>query len=272
MGQLAVSIAVSLLIVFLAYVAARLLGRVAARSVARRGGDRGETLAPIARTIVFIGVFLTGLVMAFDRVGLDISAVLAGAGIIGLAVGFGAQSLVKDCINGFFLILENVLSVGHIVEIDGKTGTVEKVGLRMTHVRLFNGQLWFIQNGNIDKVGSFNHDWVRAVVEVGLPYESDVQQAMATMLEIGKAWADENQELIVAAPEVHGLLGFNSSDVNVRLAVKIRATGLHAATERELRLRIKARFDADGIEIPFPRQVVYHRQEENQSELRVKAG
>jgi len=271
-GQIAVSIATALLIVLLAYVLGRLLGRLAARAVTRRGGQRGQTLASIVRTVVYIVVLLTGLVIALDHLGLEVATVLAGAGILGLAVGFGAQTLVKDCISGFFLILDNVLSVGDVVEIDGRTGVVEEVGLRMIHVRTFNGQLWYIQNGTIDRVGNYNRAWVRAIVEVGLAYEADVQKGMEAMLRVGEEWARDHEDLVVESPQVQGLMGLNASDVGARLVIKMKAVGEQWGAERELRRRIKERFDAEGVEIPFPRRVVYHRQENDGPALRVSGG
>ena len=268
LGVFLVKAGIAAIVLVLAYIVAKILARIAGKSIASRG-NRGETLAPIIRTIVFFTILLVGVAMALDRVGLDASAVLAGAGVLGLAVGFGAQSLVKDCINGFFLILEDVLVVGHVVEIGAQTGTIERVGLRMTQVRLFNGQLWFIQNGDITRVGSYNHNWVRAVVEVGLSYEGDAQQGMKVAKEVADEWAEKNSELVLEPPMVQGLMSFNSSDVGIRIGIKLKPNGTQWEAERQLRAQLKEKFQKQGVEIPFPRQVVYHRQEDEAAAIRV---
>ena len=108
---------------------------------------------------------------AFDHLGLDVKAMLAGVGVLGLAVGFGAQSLFKDVISGFFLIFDGVLKVGDVSRVGDVTGVVEDVGLRRTCVRSFDGQLFYVPNGQIATVGSYSRDWTRAVVEVGVAYE-----------------------------------------------------------------------------------------------------
>jgi moderate conductance mechanosensitive channel len=256
--EFAARVGVSIVILGLAFVIGGIAGRYAAR-VLRRKGPRAATLASVVQTGLRTTVLFLGVLMAVDHLGIDVKTLLAGAGIVGLAVGFGAQSLVKDMITGFFLIYEGALAEGDIAKVGEATGVVEHVGLRMTRVRTFNGQLFYIPNGNIDVVGNWTREWTRAVVEVGVAYEQDVSNALDVLARVGKQWADENEELVLEEPVAEGLLGFGGSDVTLRLVIKVRA-GQHWAIERELRKRVKAAFDEENVEIPFPRQVVYHRQ------------
>lgn len=252
----------ALIILSVAYLLAGWLSRGAERLTLRLRDGRVAGLAPLSRTVVKFGVLGAGAAMALDQLGVSIAALLAGAGIVGVAVGFGAQSLVRDCISGFFLILDGVIAEGDVVNVDGTDGTVEQVGLRVTHIRAFNGQLWYVPNGEIKRVGNWNRQWARVVVQVGLAYEQEVSRGLEVLARVGKQWAEEHAELVLEPPEAQGVLGLNGSDVTVRLVIKIdNATKQLWPAERELRQRVKEAFDAEGIEIPFARQVLYLRKE-----------
>jgi small conductance mechanosensitive channel len=245
-----------------AFIVGKLASRSAAKAIRRSSRKRAHTLASVVQGLVFATVMAGGAITALDQVGIDVTTLLAGAGVLGLAIGFGAQALVRDLLSGFFLLLDDILGEGDIVDVDGKSGTVEKIGLRVTRIRSFDGVLWHVRNGDIQVVGNYNRGWVRAVVGVGLAYEQDVADGMAVLREVGTAWAAENEAIVLEPPEVQGVLGFGASDVGVRLVVKLDNSSQSLwASERELRLRIKQAFDDRGIEIPFSRQVVYHRQE-----------
>lgn len=267
--DIAYSVVKGALVLIAALVVAGALSRWAEQALRRKKG-RSETLAGVARSAIRIAVIGCGVVMALDQIGVNIGALLAGAGIVGLAVGFGAQSLVKDVISGFFLIFDGAIAEGDIIDAgSGVSGVVEAVGLRMTRIRAFNGQLWFVQNGEIRSVGNMSRDWMRAIVEVGLAYEQDVAEGMRVLKQVADDWAKAHQDVVLEPPEVQGLLGLNASDVGVRLVIKVTPPSSWAA-ERELRLLIKAAFDKAGVEIPFPRQVLYHRQEDEESALVVQ--
>lgn len=264
-GELLVKGATALAIALVGFVLARVIAALAARAVRGAGEPRGTTLAPIVRTLTFLFLFGAALITALDHIGVDVAALVAGAGILGLALGFGAQTLVKDCLSGFFLILDDVLSEGDIVEVDGVSGTVELVGLRVTHIRAYSGQLWYVPNGEIQKVGNWNRAWVRAIVEVSLAYEQDVARGLAVLQRVGDDWANAHADIVLEPPEAQGVLGLNGSDIAVRLVIKIDNKGKDLwPAERELRALVKAAFDEEGVEIPFARQVVYHRMEEGQ--------
>jgi moderate conductance mechanosensitive channel len=254
---IAARVLVSALIVAVTFVVAGLASRLVRRAISRtQAASLGGVVGGAARA----GLLVAGLVMALDHVGLDVAALLAGAGVIGLAVGFGAQALVKDVISGFFLILDGVLRVDDLVQIGDKMGVVEAVGLRMTQIRAFDGELAYIRNGDIGTVGNRSRAWARAIVEVGLAYEQDIAKGLSVLQKIGDELAAERPDSVLEKPEAQGVLGLNASDVGVRLVIKVAADEKYPL-ERELRRRIKEAFDASDVEIPFPRQVVYFRPE-----------
>jgi len=258
---LAVQLLVALGILVAAWIVGRILAAAARRALEKR---RGGALTRIVSRVVTVTVVLVGLLMALDQVGVDIAAILAGAGILGLAIGFGAQSLVKDVISGFFLLMDDAIRPGDVVAAGGQSGFVEDVGLRVTRLRAFDGQLWYVKNGDITAVGNFNREWCRAVVEVGVAYEGDVGKALRILQEVGEAWAKEHPELVVDGEvEAQGLMNLADSSVGVRLVVKVQPLQ-HWAAERELRRLVKQAFDEGGVEIPFPRSVVYHRSEKDE--------
>jgi moderate conductance mechanosensitive channel len=174
--------------------------------------------------------------------------VIAGAGVLGLAVGFGAQTLVKDVISGFFLIFDGVLDVGDAVTVDKASGTVEALGLRLTRIRAHDGTLWYVPNGQIQVVGNTNRAWLRATEMVTLPSAQDVPRAMAVIDEVARAWAAEHAEVVVEAPKVQGVLELDAAATGVRLTVKVRPDAREAA-EHALGSRIRTAMAREGIAI-----------------------
>lgn len=228
--------------------------------------QRAKTLLPLLENI--IGYVLYGLaaVLAIQRIGVDITAILAGAGVVGLAIGFGAQTLVKDLISGFFLLFDGLIAVGDVITIDTHTGLVEKIGIRNTQIRKFSGELRTIPNGDLNSFGNFNRGFMRAVVPIGIAYEANIEDAMAVLRKIALDWAAKNSEVVMEEPMVQGVMSFNSSDVEVRIVAKV-VPGVQWQAERDLRRRLKEYFDDRNVEIPFPRQVVYVRNEQEWSNI-----
>jgi small conductance mechanosensitive channel len=223
-------------------------------------GDKGKTIAPLLKSVLKYCTIFVGAVLVLRALGVDPTPIIAGAGVVGLAVGFGAQTLVKDVIAGFFLLFEGLIAVGDVVSFGNSAGVVEEVGLRVTKYRTFSGELWVIPNGEIRAFGNSNRQWMRAVVAVGVAYEQDVGKAMHVLEEVGKAWASERRDIVLEPPQVQGILSFDESSVTLRLVVKVRPMQQWGA-EVELRRRIKEAFDREGVEIPFPRRVFYTRQQ-----------
>lgn len=216
--------------------------------------QRSTTLTHILRSTVRAIIAFAGVMMALSEIGINITPILASAGIAGLAVGFGAQSLVKDVITGFFILLEDQYGVGDIIEIDGKMGTVEKMNLRITQVRTLDGSLITIPNGTVSQVSNMSKEWARALVEVNVPLDTDIDRALAIMLEEGVKLREERPHLLIEAPEAPGVVNFAESAVTLRVMVKT-APLEQWAVGREWRRRIKAAFDREGIEIAVPHRV-----------------
>lgn len=232
-----------------------------------RPGDPGRspqrdaqirTLAPLFGSALRYLFYFTAAVMILDRLGVNVAAILASAGIAGIAIGFGAQHLIRDVIAGFFLIFEGLIQVGDVIRVGEVTGTVERTHLRTTQIRQFSGELVTIPNGEIQRFGNMNRGFMRAIVEIGLAYESNLESAIAVMHRVGEAWAADHPDLVLAPPEVQGIMEFGASEVQVRMVITVRPLAQWEA-ERQLRVALKAAFEAAGIEIAFPRQVVYLR-------------
>lgn len=261
-GLLLGRFAIGVVVIVGAWITARIARRGIAKLLARSGNEaRARTLTPIAQTLVGTAVLGVGLIVGLQQFGLDLTAVIAGAGVLGLAIGFGAQELVRDVISGFFMIFDGVVEAGDFLTGDQATGQVERIGIRMTQIRSFDGTLWYVPNGKLQTVGNYSRQWCRAVANVGLAYEQDVARGLEVLQRIGDTWAKEHPELCVEAPVAQGVLALGDSSVDVRLVGKVKAAE-HWPIEREWLARIKAEFDAEGIEIPFPRNVTYLRKDE----------
>jgi len=243
------------------YLATAMLQRWLRPDDPRRDPEREvqiRTLAPLLGSALRYLFYFTAAVMILDRLGVNVAAILASAGIAGIAIGFGAQHLIRDIIAGFFLIFEGLIQVGDVVRVGEVTGTVERIHLRTTQVRQFSGELVTIPNGEIQRFGNMNRGFMRAIVQVGLAYEANLERAMAVMHQVSAAWAADHQDLALAPPEVHGIVEFGASEVQVRMVVMVRPLTQWEA-ERRLRVLLKAAFEAAGVEIALPRQAVYLR-------------
>lgn len=228
---------------------------------ASRAESRAETLGHVLRSVLVVLIWtLAGLVI-LGEVGVNLAPLIAGAGIGGVALGFGAQSIVKDFLSGLFMLIEDHYGVGDVVDVGYAVGTVEKVSLRSTALRDVKGTVWHVPNGEISRIGNFSQLWSRALIDIEVSYDSDLRSAMAVLDRVaGEFWDDPewgNDELS-ERPEVWGVQALNSSGIALRIAVKTEPS-MQWGVERELRLRIKEAFDAAGLEIPFPHRTVHIR-------------
>ena len=219
--------------------------------------QRAATLGNLLQSIAEYVVWPIVAIMILSEVGLDIGALLATAGVAGLAIGFGAQTLVKDVIGGIFLLFDDIIHVGDLVNVGGTVGTVEEIGVRLVKVRAFDGELVMIPAGEIRTFGNKSMDWARVVVPVGLSYGQDVDAILPVMEEVAQQWAEEHRDILLEeSPQVQGLLDFGDSSVTARVVVQVKP-GEQYAAERELRKRLKRAFDDRGVEIPFPQRTVH---------------
>ena len=223
--------------------------------------SRAETLTPFFSSIFTFFIYFIAITIILRKIGIDTTPIIASAGVLGLAIGFGAQAIVKDFISGIFILLDGTISVGDVITVNSHTGSVESMNLRHIQLRKFSGELWTIPNGEIANFGNYNKEWVRAIAEVDIAYEQDVEKGMKELEKIGKKWAEKRKNIVLEAPIVQGLMSLGASGITIRLVTKVKAM-THWEAERELKLLIKNHFDSQGVEIPFNRQVVYLRKEE----------
>ena len=223
--------------------------------------SRAETLILFFQSILKFFIYFISATIILKKIGIDTSAIIASAGVLGLAIGFGAQAIVKDFISGIFILMDGTISVGDVITVEPHTGTVEAINLRHIQIRKFSGDLWTIPNGQIANFGNYNKGWTRALVEIDLAYEQNIEKGMKELENIGKQWAERNKDIILEPPVVQGVMSLGASGITIRLVTKLKPM-MHWGAERELKRLIKNHFDSQGIEIPFNRQVLYLRKEE----------
>jgi small conductance mechanosensitive channel len=219
---------------------------------------RAETLTRTLSNMATIVVWFFAGMMILKELGVEIGPILAGAGIAGLAIGFGAQSLVKDFLSGIFIVLENEFRVGDVVRIADTAGLVEKITLRTTTLRDLEGKVHIVPNGEITVVTNMTKEWSRFLIDVGVAYKEDVDHVMDVLAEVGEGMEKDEKygPLILEPLAILGVDSFGDSSVNIR--VMFTTQPLQQWTVgREFRRRIKKAFDEKGIEIPFPHRTVY---------------
>ncbi|OZM58412.1 mechanosensitive ion channel protein [Lottiidibacillus patelloidae] len=222
--------------------------------------QRVKTLEKLSFNIITYVFGFIAIVMIFEVFGLDTKTLIAGAGVLGLAIGFGAQGLVSDVVTGFFLLIEKQIEVDNYVTMAGYSGIVEEVGLKTTTVRGFDGTLNYIPNREISSLSNHSRGNMRALVDIGISYNDDIDKAMTVLQDACDAVAAESPE-IVEGPNVLGVQSFGSSDVVLRVVAKTENMQ-QWAIERKLRKAIKEAFDKNNIEIPYPHQVYISKTEE----------
>lgn len=220
--------------------------------------QRAKTLGSMGESVATVIIWTIALLMILSVLGYNIGPLIASAGIAGVALGFGAQSLVQDFLSGIFMLFEDQYGVGDVVDLGEATGTVEEVGLRVTRLRDVDGSVWYIRNGEVVRTGNFSQDWARAVIDVAIGYKEDPDRAKDVLLDVaGQLTAEPEWEpKVLEEPEVWGVQELATDRVVVRLVLKTKPLEQWAVA-REMRQRIKARFDAEGIEIPFPQRTVW---------------
>lgn len=218
---------------------------------------RALTLQSLSENVFSYVLIFILVATLFNIFGLSVASLIAGAGIVGLAIGFGAQGLVSDVVTGFFLLLEKQLDVNDYVTVGSLDGIVEAVGLRTTQIRSFDGTLNYIPNRDITTVSNHSRGNMRALVDIGISYDENIDEAVSIIQTACDQMAAENST-IVEGPDVIGVQAFGASDVTLRVIAKAQS-GEQWAVERQLRKAIKQVLDAKGIEIPFPHQVNIHK-------------
>ena len=212
--------------------------------------QRAETVGALLKSVASFGIWTLAGLMALGTLGLDLGPLIAGAGIVGVAVGFGSQNLVRDFISGIFMLMEDQYGVGDVVDAGPATGTVEGVGLRTTRLRDVSGTLWHIPNGEIRRVGNRSQGWARALVDVEVAYSTDIDDATRTIERVAHELSQDERwaSKLLEQPEVWGVEELGPGGIRVRLVAKTRPLEQWTVA-RELRARLKVAFDQDGIEV-----------------------
>jgi moderate conductance mechanosensitive channel len=261
--QTAIQVALVLLV---AFVLTRLLRRITTKvgnkvskdTTPVRALQRTETLTRVLSSAGIVVIWVMSAFYILGAMSINLAPLLASVGIIGLAVGFGAQNLVRDVVSGFFILLEDQYGVGDIIEINQiASGKVETLTLRVTGMRALDGTMHFIANGEITHIANRSKDWARAVIDVGVAYKENSEKVRQTLEKVALS-SKEDDELgraMYAAPEILGVEMLGEYEVTWRVIVDTKP-GKQWEVGRSLRERIKAAFDEDNIEIPFPHQVM----------------
>lgn len=231
-----------------------------------RAASRAQTIGLVLKSTASIVIYSIAVITALAEVGINLAPLIAGAGIVGVALGFGAQSLVKDFLSGLFMLAEDQYGVGDVIDVGEAVGTVEVVNLRTTKLRGVDGTVWHVPNGEIRRVGNMSQQWARALLDVEVAYSTDLGKAEAVVKEVAdELWREDTWRTdVLEEPEIWGIQTLGASGIAIRLVVKTQP-GRQWAVSRELNRRIKDRFDAEGIEIPFPQQVMWVRREAGSS-------
>lgn len=219
---------------------------------------RVKTLTGMLHTIALTLLWVIALIMSLDQIGLDITPILAGAGIAGLAVGFGAQNLVRDVINGFFMILENQVRVGDVAVVNGTGGLVEAISFRTITLRDQSGTVHIFPNGTVTTLANMTKDWSAYVMDIGVAYKEDTDRVVAVMKQVAEELHQDPQLGIkmMEPIEIMGVDAFGESEVVIKARIKTLPIE-QWAVGREYRRRLKKAFDRENIEIPFPHRTLY---------------
>ena len=219
-----------------------------------------ETIGSVLRSVTSILVVTVATSMVLSELGFDLGPIIASAGIVGVALGFGAQNLVKDFLNGMFMILEDQYGVGDAIDTGEASGIVEAVGLRVTRLRSVDGTVWHVRNGEILRIGNMSQGWSRALLDISVAYDTDTDAAAAVIKSVADSvWRDEVLgPMVLEEPEVWGVEMLGVDGITIRLVVKT-APLEQWTVARELRRRIKTAFDEAGIEIPLPQRSLWLR-------------
>ncbi|MEV4061156.1 mechanosensitive ion channel family protein [Nonomuraea dietziae] len=214
-----------------------------------RRKQRAETMGSVLRHIASIVIMGTAILTVLDRLTIPIAPLLTSVGILGVAIGFGAQELVKDFIAGMFMLLEDQYGVGDVIDTGAAIGTVEAVTLRVTRLRDADGRVWYIRNGTITRVGNESQGWSRAYIDVPVAYDADVPEVRELLKRVTEElWSDSDyrESVIVEEPAVYGIEQISDTSVIFRVSAKTLPSK-QAEVARELRLRVKAALDGAGI-------------------------
>jgi small conductance mechanosensitive channel len=231
--------------------------------IAARRSSRAESISGVIGSTLYAVVWAIALAMIIGELGLNLGPLIAGAGIVGVALGFGAQSLVKDCISGLFMLMEDQYGIGDVVDLGEATGVVEEIALRTTVLRGIDGTVWHVPNGEVQRVGNMSQHYSVAMIDIDVAYDADLVrvrdliETTATDLCASEPWVDK----VLEAPAVLGIEMLGADGITLRMTV-MTAPGAQFGLQRAIRLALKQALDEADIEIPFPQRTVWLRNEQ----------
>jgi moderate conductance mechanosensitive channel len=229
-----------------------------------RRAQRADAVGALLSSVLAVVIWGMAGIMALAEIGVEIGPLIAGAGIVGVAVGFGAQDLVKDFFSGIFMLIEDQYGVGDVIDAGEAVGVVEGISLRTTRIRDVTGTLWHVPNGEIARIGNMSQEWARALLDVDVSYGTDIDAAsdIIKRVAVDMAQEDEHRAAFLGDPEMWGVQDLGADSVVLRLVIKTRP-GEQWAITRELRRRIKVAFDVAEVEIPFPQRTLWLRTDQS---------
>jgi small conductance mechanosensitive channel len=231
---------------------------------ALRAVQRTRTLGSVFNNTTTWIIVSVVVILVLSELGFSVTALVASAGIIGAALGFGAQSIVKDVLNGLFMVFEDQLGVGDVVDLGVASGVVERVGIRITEIRDVSGTLWYVRNGEILRVGNQTQDWSRVIMDLPVPYQSNIDEIQHLLLETAKTFAHSPQwrRKVIEEPEVWGVQSLSAEAITLRLVVKVRA-GEQWDAQRALYRVLKDALDKREVDIPALNRMVVDNMDAN---------
>ncbi len=223
--------------------------------LSERRTQRAATIASILRSFVSFTIFVLAILLILGELDINLLPLVAGTSIVGVALGFGAQNIVKDFLSGMFMILEDQYGVGDVIDFEQATGTVESVGLRTTRLRDVNGTVWYVRNGEVVRVGNKSQEFAQVVLDVPVAASTDVEAASAAMLEVARQMHDDDDwaEVFLSEPELQGIEAMTREETVIRLVVRVRPLE-QWRTARELRRRIREALDRLDIAAGEPQE------------------
>lgn len=221
---------------------------------------RAQSITAALTSSASVAIWVVALLMVLGVTGLNIGPLLAGAGVAGVALGFGAQAVVRDCLAGLFMLIEDQYGIGDVVDLGEASGVVERVHLRTTVLRSADGTVWHVPNGVVQRVGNKSQLWSVAVLDASVAYRTDIARARQLLHEAAAEVCESEpfRASVIEPPEVLGVEALGVDGITLRLTVKVQP-GTQWALQRALRERVKEVFDRGGIEIPFPQRTVWTR-------------
>ena len=220
--------------------------------------QRAKTMGSVLSNFITWSLYILGASMVLGELGVAVGALIAGAGIVGAAIGFGAQSLVRDLISGLFIVFEDQYGVGDAVDLGQATGVVESVGMRVTQVRDVHGTLWYVRNGEIIRVGNSSQGWSRVVLDIALDYSANIDKATAAITNAAEGLVSEStyKNSVIGKPEVWGIEALSGEQVVLRIVQQVKPTKQDELA-RELRARIKKALHIAKIQLAASNQNIY---------------